>query len=491
MTTTSNPVTSHPATSSPVSPPSDPAGHRQSGWRGVVLRLHFYAGLLVGPFILVAVVTGLLYVLTPQLESWIYAEQLRVPPTAQQLSLADQIRAAQAGRPGGELVAVRPAPEPGATTRVLFEDDTLGESERRTVFVDPGTGEVKGSLVSYGTSGVLPLRMTIDQLHRNLLLGEPGRLYSELAASWLWVVALGGLALWVARWRARRAAGRAAVRDLVRPEPGVTGRRRTLSRHGALGGWLLLGALFLSATGLTWSTYAGENVSSLRASLGWSTPSLQTELSHEHAGHGTDTPATGPTTDRALVDPTQFDAVLATARAAGIDSGQVEIARPAEHGAAWTVTEVKRSWPTEVDAVAVDATTGAVVDQVRFADYPLMAKLARWGIDAHMGVLFGVANQLVLVAFGVGLITLIVLGYRMWWRRRPTRGRGGWQGGRPVPRGRLRRAGRPTALVAIVMAVAIGWFAPLFGISLLAFLAIDVLLGRRARTTAQVGGRRS
>jgi uncharacterized iron-regulated membrane protein len=470
MTTISSPATS---------PPSDPVVRQRSGWRGLVLRLHFYAGLLVGPFILVAVVTGVLYVLTPQLESWVYAEQLRVPPTAQQLSLADQVRAAEATGPGGDLVAVRPAPEPGSTTRVLFGDDSLGDSERRTVFVDPGTGEVKGTLVTYGTSGVLPLRMTIDQLHRNLLLGEPGRLYSELAASWLWVVALGGLALWVTRWRTRRAAERAAVRDLVRPEADATGRRRTLARHGTLGVWLLLGALFLSATGLTWSAYAGENVSTLRATLGWSTPSLETGGdSGGHAGHGSAPAATGD------VDPALFDAVLATARAAGIDAGLIEIGLPGEPGAAWTVTEVKRSWPTEVDAVAIDAATGTVVDEVRFADFPLMAKLTRWGIDAHMGVLFGVANQLVLVAFGVGMVTLIVLGYRMWWRRRPTRGPGGWRGGRPVPRGQLQRATQQTAFVAVVLAVAIGWFAPLFGISLLAFMAIDGLLGWRARRRA-------
>ncbi len=29
-----------------------------------------------------------------------------------------------------------------------------------------------------------------------LLLGDSGRLYSELAASWMWVAALGGIALW-------------------------------------------------------------------------------------------------------------------------------------------------------------------------------------------------------------------------------------------------------------------------------------------------------
>ena len=29
-----------------------------------------------------------------------------------------------------------------------------------------------------------------------------------------------------------------------------------------------------------------------------------------------------------------------------------------------------------------------------------MAKLTRWGVDFHMGILFGLVNQLLLVAFG-------------------------------------------------------------------------------------------
>jgi uncharacterized iron-regulated membrane protein len=95
-------------------------------------------------------------------------------------------------------------------------------------------------------------------------------------------------------------------------------------------------------------------------------------------------------------------------------------------------------------------------------------------VDAPAGELFGVANQVVLVAFGLGMITLIVLGYRMWWQRRPTRGRG-W---RLVPRGRLRSAARPAAVVAVLLAIGLAWFAPLLGISLLAFLVVDVVLGR-------------
>ncbi|MEU3622391.1 peptidase [Amycolatopsis coloradensis] len=439
---------------------------RTSAWRGLFLRLHFYAGVLVGPFVLIAALTGVLYAATPQLESWVYSDQLRAPVGLSQVSLADQVKAAQAANPGGDLVAIRPAPEPGDTTRVLFAEEGLGESERRAVFVDPATAQVRGDLVAYGSSGALPLRTTLDQLHRNLLLGEPGRLYGELAASWLWVVALGGLVLWVSRRRARRAEKAAKTES---------SRGKSVRRHGSVGLWVLLGALFLSATGLTWSTYAGENVSALRESLGWATPVLKVTGTDEHAGHSGHGEAPAAT---APVRPESVDAMLASARAAGIDAASVEIGLPAKPGSPWQVAEVERGWPTQVDAVAVDGTTGQILGEVRFADYPLIAMLARWGIDAHMGVLFGWPNQIVLLLLGGGLVTLVVLGYRMWWRRRPTMATG-LTFGRPIPRGQWRKA--PPALVAglVVLAAAIGWFVPLFGISLLVFLVIDLLLGLR------------
>ncbi|MFD7657121.1 PepSY-associated TM helix domain-containing protein [Actinosynnema sp. NPDC059797] len=413
-------------------------------WRGLVLRFHFYAGVLVGPFVLIAALTGVLYAATPQLESWIYKDHLRVPASEQTVPLSQQVKAAQEALPGRDWVAVRPSPEPGATTRVLFAGD--GDA-RPTVFVDPGTGTVVGTLDTYGTSGVLPLRTTIDTIHRNLLLGEPGRLYSELAASWLWVVALGGVFLWFSRRRAQR----------LKP---------TTKRHATLGLWVLVGALFLSATGLTWSTYAGENVADLRKALNWSTPALGPG---DHAGHDMSNPIP--------VFPGEVDSILKTARESGdIDAANIEITVPEMAGMPWHVTEIERGWPTQVDAISI--VYGEVAETVRFSDYPLAAKLARWGIDAHMGVLFGWPNQLLLLALGLGLVTLVVLGYRVWWLRRPTRGFG-----RPVPRGQWRKVPRAQLAVVAVVAVAVGWFVPLFGLSLLAFLAVDVLLGNKRQKT--------
>ncbi|MFI9010082.1 PepSY-associated TM helix domain-containing protein [Actinosynnema sp. NPDC053489] len=419
-------------------------------WRGLVLRFHFYAGVLVGPFVLIAALTGVLYAATPQLESWLYSDHLRVPAATSSVPLSEQVKAAMASRPGDVPAAIRPAPEPGATTRVLFAAD--GDA-RPTVFVNPADGTVVGELMTYGTSGVLPLRTTIDSIHRNLLLGEPGRLYSELAASWLWVVALGGVFLWFSRRRAQRT-------------------RPTTRRHATVGLTVLVGALFLSATGLTWSAYAGENVADLRQALNWSTPAL--EGGGDHAGHDMTNPIPP--------SPGQVDSVLATARSAGIDAGLIEITVPPMAGMAWNVTEIDRSWPTQVDAVSVNG--GEVVDEVRFADYPFAAKLARWGIDVHMGVLFGWPNQLLMLAIGLGLVALVVLGYRIWWLRRPTAGFG-----RPVPRGQWRKVPRAQLVVVLVVAAAIGWFLPLLGLSLLAFLVVDAVLSarsRRRRTTSEV-----
>ena len=41
------------------------------------------------------------------------------------------------------------------------------------------------------------------------------------------------------------------------------------------------------------------------------------------------------------------------------------------------VAERKRDWPTRYDAIAVNPESGAVTDRVDFAQWPLLAKLAR------------------------------------------------------------------------------------------------------------------
>ncbi|MER5962557.1 PepSY-associated TM helix domain-containing protein [Streptomyces sp. NPDC002057] len=442
-----------------------------SALRPLVLRLHFYAGVLVAPFLLVAAVSGLLYALSYQAEKIVYAHELEAPVGETALPLSQQVDIARKANPNGTVTAVWPGAEPGATTRVLMADPDVPEDTSLAVFVDPYTGDVRGQLPSYGSSGALPLRTWIDGLHRDLHLGEFGRNYSELAASWLWVIALGGLALWLGRRRKNR-------RALFVPEGGPASRRRTLSWHGTVGLWAVAGLVLLSATGLTWSRYAGENIGVVQDGLGGATPTLTATIggaaaggSSEHEGHGG--AHTGGSTPQG--PDIGLDKALDAARAAGIDSPSVSVVLPAE-GKGYVVKETDTQFPLELDSIALNPADGAVLDRLAFADHPVLAKLTRIGIDAHMGVFLGLFNQLLLAALALALILLIVWGYRMWWLRRP---------GRPAARGAWRRIPVTMLLPLAAVTALVGWFVPLLGLSLLLFLAVDLALALVSRLRAR------
>ncbi|MCG5434034.1 PepSY domain-containing protein [Mycobacterium sp. MYCO198283] len=443
----------------------DPTTRRRHprGLRPLLLRLHFYAGVFVGPFILVAAVTGLLYALIPQLDAAVYRHELTVDRIGpQRLPLADQLAAARTAHPEGAVESIRPPAAPDETTRITLAVDDVPPDYARTVFVDPYSGEVRGALTTYGEW--MPVRAWFDELHRNLHLGALGRNYSELAASWLWVISLAGLVLWFTHRRDTRRLRRLAV-----PDRGTTGRRRQLSWHGALGVWTLAVLLGLSVTGITWSRYGGESVNLVQEALRTAAPTVDTAA----AGHHHGSPAAAGVAGA--------DTVLRTAESAGLRA-PLWLYPPAAPGENWRVEENKRTWPTQFDAIAVDPGTGQLTDRVDFAEWPFLAKLTNWAIDAHMGVLFGPINQAVLILTALGLIAIVLLGYRMWWQRRPTRGT--WARPRPPARGALRSFPVAARAGVVALALAVSWFLPLFGLSFAAFVAVDVAVAAATRRRA-------
>ena len=438
----------------------------RAAWVHLLRRLHFFIGLFVGPFIFVAALTGTLYVATPQLENLIYRQALQGEVNGERHSLTEQIAVAERalGTPL-RLSAVRPALEAGETTRVMFDDPALAPSENRAIFIDPITLAIKGDMTVYGTSGILPLRQWIDYAHRSLLLGDIGRLYSELAASWMWIAALGGVALWA----------------FTRPKRRIKNRLQNTRRvHVTLGWCLLAGMLLFSATGLTWSQWAGGNVDKLRATFGWLTPQVNTQLhgseamvmdphAEHHAHHQ------GMVMSEPPIAVDRIDAILQVAQRGGIDATHLEIRPPRSVDRAWTVTEIDRRWPTQVDAVAIDPGSLAILDYTQFADFPLMAKLTRWGVDFHMGVLFGLPNQLLLMAFGLALCVAIFMGYRLWWIKRPAQS--SVSPVQTLAQSWLALA-LPGRVLTLLLAIAFGLALPVMGASLLLFVIIDWLRWR-------------
>ncbi|MFD8791302.1 PepSY domain-containing protein, partial [Streptomyces vinaceus] len=106
--------------------PDTPAAPSKPGaWaalRPLLLRMHFYAGLLIAPLLFLAAATGLLYAGSWQAEKIIYSDELTVSRVGEStVPLSAQLTAARATVPDGKVVGVWPAPDAEATTRVIME----------------------------------------------------------------------------------------------------------------------------------------------------------------------------------------------------------------------------------------------------------------------------------------------------------------------------------------------------------------------------------
>ncbi|WP_408930136.1 PepSY-associated TM helix domain-containing protein [Corynebacterium axilliensis] len=429
-----------------------------------IQRIHFYGGMFVGPFILIAALTGCLYAVAPSLEKVVYHDVLTVPTVEKPLSLEEQIQAAQHEHPDMPVTQVWPATTPTDSTRVIVADPGIDESLQHTVFIDPATAKVIGDYPTYSGIGEMPLRRWISSLHESFHLGKPGELYSELAASWLWVMACGGLYMW---WIRRRPKNKATA-NAAQQQPKRSARWKATRLHSTIGAWIFIGLLGLSATGITWSGLAGNNVDSLVERMNWKATPINTALhgttaeTHEHTGHeGHAGHGVGGASSSASVA-ADAERVLATGRAEGL-TGPLRLYPPEDAHSAWQVSERWVEWRTTSDAVSVDGATGEVIDRQPFSSLPLFSKLSSWGIYLHMGIMFGLPLQIALLALGLATAALVVLGYYMWWKRRP----------RFLPTAHFSWA---TTGLGALFAATVGVFLPLLGITLAAFLVLDAIL---------------
>ncbi|WP_189211337.1 PepSY-associated TM helix domain-containing protein [Actinokineospora fastidiosa] len=380
-------------------------------------RVHFLAGIAVAPFVFLLAATGLGHTVAPLLDDLIHPTALFVDEVgAQALPVSEQVSAALIEHRGARVTSVTVPGDPDRTTRVAL--DVLGVP--LSVYVDPYTAVVRGTLESTGT----PTREWLAEAHRSLHLGEPGRLYAEFAVSWLPIIVLFGVFLRVSQ------------------------RRRSGARawHGALGLALAAALLLIGFSGVQRTVLAGERVSAV----------LSTAPPRLHAPPVTPAPA------RVGVDD-----VVALARSAGL-SGALTVVPPERGDRPYEVAE-SGGGPSQVDKVAVDPYLGRVTAAVGWADYSATAKARAVATAFHHGLLFGWANRLVLAGVALGTIALLALGYRMWWARREA----------PPPVWRYLSTRARTLL--IVGTAGVCWLLPVLGASLVAFAAVDRLARRRSR----------
>lgn len=437
-----------------MSPPL--AAARLSGAYRAVWRWHFYAGVLVMPFLMLLALTGGLYLFKDEIDQAVYRRMIEIPPAAQQASPDDWVAAA--ARAGDGRVASVLMPE-RADQAVRVRVDRA-DGGQRTVFVDPHTARITGVTV-YG--GVME---TIKALHSLTLFGSVMNIVVEIVAGWTIVLFATGLYLW---WPRKRAAGVLTLTD-------TDVRRRPFWRdlHALTGIYVGGVVLFLAVTGMPWSAVWGDQVMGAVKAGGWGRPPAPVAGAWQRAEHH-DHPAGAGWTMEGVVLPAPshhpagpLSGVIARAEAEGL-ARPYAVSIPQAADTAWTATAQARR-VQDSRALYIDAGDGKLLGDIGFDQFGPGAKAIEWGIYTHQGTQFGQINRWIMLAGCIGVWLLAVSGLMMWWKRRPPRLSRGRIGAPPVPDGRRLRV----AVLAIALPLCLLY--PLTGASLIAALAADRLI---------------
>ena len=418
-----------------------------------IWRWHFYAGLFVIPFVLVLSLTGGAYLFKPQLDRW-QERGWRGLPAAERVDADAQVAAALAAFPGASFHYYR-IPEASDDAAVVHL--ALPGGGMRDVAVAP-RGQVIGS-----ADPETRISAWLARIHSSLLIGRPGGLLVELAASWAIVMILTGLYLW---WpRGRGAAG------VVWPRLSLGGRAALRDLHAVTGFWVSGLALVLLLTALPWTDVWASGFRTVRAEMGW-VAGVQDwkggaaghHAAHDHRAMAMAAPSAPPP-----------DVPLATIvlRARGEALPPPVIVQPPgapnlfgpPNGDVWTLTTQTQNRPL-VRKVGYDPATGIEVSRSGFADKHVIDRIVGIGIAWHEGALFGIVSQLIGVATALALVTLAISGFLLWRRRKPE----ATLGAPPLPRDPARLKG--VAAIVLLLAALL----PLLAASLILLWIVDRLV---------------
>lgn len=462
-------------------------------WRfyRAVWRWHFYAGLLVLPFIVWLAVTGAVYVYQKPIDRWVHHALKVVPVAASAVPVSAQIEAVRTRSHGDVFRYTLPErPDGSAEIGVMAHD-----GHRMNYYVDPGSGRVLGHLPEKGTfSGV------VRRLHSLDLLGDYASALIEMAAGWSILLVLTGLYLWWPR-------GRNGGVSTVRGRPGQRLFWRDL--HAVTGAWVGLALLFLALTGMPWSVVWGSQVNRLANGHGYGYPagvrvsvpmsaqrldatsaptwSLQQarlpvsavpHAQHDHPAGQADHAAHEEHGGGALGDLSPqpgaigIDAAVARFHALGLAPGY-SVALPRGPTGVYTGS-VYPEQLAQQRVVHLDQYSGGPLLDMSYADYGPLGRGLEWGINVHLGQQYGTFNRVLLILACLLILVVCLSGAVMWWKRRPV-------GGLGVPPLPPRR--RAVATVFALLCIG-GLLFPLVGLSLLLVGLLDFIASGGWRSTS-------
>ncbi|KRD64190.1 PepSY domain-containing protein [Ensifer sp. Root278] len=420
-----------------------------------IWRWHFFAGLLVIPFMISLAVTGGLYLFNDEIDDTVFAYRNIVPAGTERLPPSAIVATAVESVPGSAAVSYRTPAGADRSARV-----TVGIGKAKMlVFVDPYTGAILDHVAP-----TEEFNQVVEDLHSLDYFGKSVETIIEIVAGFAILLVFTGIYLW---WPRQQTGGVLTVRG--------TPARRVFWRdlHAVTGIVAGLLIVFLAFSGLLWSGYWGATVNGKLTAMGLGYPAVLWDQVPTATKVSTDVlpranwlmeNAPVPTSSGVGAEPVGIDRAVAIADEAGMLPGY-ELALPTDESGVYTAA----IFPAELArerTIHIDQYSGKPLVDVAFGDYPALGKAIEWSINVHKGQEWGRANQLLMLAACLSIVLISLSAVVMWWKRRPA----GRVGVPPMPPKRSVYAG------LWIMAIFFDLTFPLTGLAIVIMVVADQLL---------------
>lgn len=406
---------------------------RSQLFRQRLWRWHFIAGLVVCPFAILLSITGAIYLFKPQVENYEEAAINALAPVVEQgtqsIALDQQIKTLLTANPDSSFKQLI-LDKPGDRSIEIELQNSQGEAS--LFWVDTLTGQVLASKESDQRFMYL-----VKKLHSELLLGNAGSYVVELMASWLIILVISGLYLWLSKSE-NKVNRKQILVPRLKNQPPVKKMRRL---HSVFGVWFTVPIIVLLLSGLPWTQLWGSGFDRVKEIAGISGPgqvwfvtlkstapeSMVAPLpksnlwdiseanhdGHDHHGHH----GVAPSVDLEGLNLAILDSIRSKAEVVQLVH-PVQIAPPKPDNGVWTV----RSMPgqrSQRETIHYDQYSGEQIMRIGFKDHHPVERFVSQGVSLHEGALFGWLNQLLGVLTALAVICISCFGLYAWWLRKP------------------------------------------------------------------------
>lgn len=428
---------------------------KKASFYQTVWRWHFYAGIIFAPFLIILAFSGGVYLFKPQIESMLYQDMYYVEAQSKTIAPTELVNNVTKANPDGSITSIRFYDDPTRTAEIgLMENGQMS-----SVFVNPYNGSITGSL-----NNDEKFTEIFKKLHSELIIGGTvANRIVELAACWAVILLLTGLYIWWPR-------NKSSIFGTVIPRFRSKGRTFWRDLHAVPAFWLSLFIVILIATGLPWSGVMGEQINRIATSTNTGYPPFtfgeKPESLTRTKDVAEDIPWAAenvPVPESSLNGyvPLALEDMTGLAKEESIQKPYT-ISMPQGDTGVYTVS-TSHTKPGDNATLHVDQYSGAILADVRFSDYGIMAKGITLGIALHEGRLFGLMNQIIGLIVCIGLIGVVISSFILWRKRKPA-------GHSGAPK---RSTDKRTTRIVFAIMIILGILMPLVGISIIIVYLLD------------------